>query len=70
VIRNRSCSIVRNSKASSRAVATFYSLIGTAKLNGLNLEAYLRDGLIRVADHPVNRIEELWPWDIGFSAAQ
>jgi transposase len=37
-------------------------IIQTARLNGLDPEAYLRDVIGRIADHPINRIEQLSPW--------
>ena len=39
--------------------AAMYSLIETAKLNGLDSEAYLRDIIARIADRPINRVAEL-----------
>ena len=49
-------------KGGERAAAV-YSLIETAKLNGMDPEAYLRDVLTRIADHPINRVAEFLPWN-------
>ena len=45
--------------------AAMYSLIGTCKLNGTDPRAYLTHVLTHIADHKVNRIEELLPWDVS-----
>jgi hypothetical protein len=42
-----------------------YSLLGTAELNGIDPESYLRNVLSRIADHPINRIEKLLPWSLA-----
>jgi hypothetical protein len=49
------------SNAGGERAATLYSLLETAKLNGMNPESYLRDVLTVIADHPVNRVQELLP---------
>jgi hypothetical protein len=53
------------SDAGGERAAILYSLIGSAKLNGLDPESYLRDVLTRIADHPIRRIEELLPWNFA-----
>jgi len=55
------------SDSGGERAAAIYSLIGAAKLNGLDPEAYLREVLTSIADHPINRIEELLPWNIAAS---
>lgn len=47
-----------------RAAAT-YSLIVSAKLNGIDPQAYLRHVLTHIADYPVNRIADLLPWNVA-----
>jgi hypothetical protein len=52
------------SDAGGERAAAIYSLVGSAKLIGLDPQAYLRHVIERIADHPVNRIEELLPWRV------
>lgn len=55
------------SDAGGERAAAIYSLIETAKLNGLDPEAWLRDVLTRIADHPINRVADLLPWNCPVS---
>ena len=52
------------SNAGSDRAATLYSLLGTAKLNGMNPEKYLTHVLSVIADHNVNKVDELLPWKV------
>ncbi|MGF6735802.1 hypothetical protein OKW50_007975 [Paraburkholderia youngii] len=45
--------------------AAMYSLIGSARLNGIDPEAYLHYVIERIADHPANRIDDLLPWNVA-----
>jgi transposase len=55
------------SDSGGERAAAIYSLVGTAKLNGIDPELYLRQVLTRIAEHPVNRIDELLPWNLAAS---
>ena len=52
------------SDAGGERAASMYCLIGSAKLNGIDPEAYLSTVLSRIAEHPINRVDELLPWNI------
>jgi transposase len=45
-----------------KSAAIGYTLIETAKLNGVGPQAWLTDVLSRIVDHKINRIDELLPW--------
>lgn len=49
---------------SERPPQTAWNLLNTAKLNGLDPEVYLRHGLSKIADHPVNRVDEFLQWNV------
>ncbi|RQU30137.1 IS66 family transposase [Burkholderia cenocepacia] len=51
------------SDSGGERAAAMYGLIGTCKLNGVNPRAYLEYVLTHIADHPINRVDELLPWN-------
>ena len=53
------------SDSGGERAAAIYSLVGTAKLNGLDPEAYLRYVIERIGEHPINRLEALLPWAVA-----
>ncbi len=50
------------SERGGKSAAIAYSLIETAKLNGVDPQAWLTDTLARIADHKITRVDELLPW--------
>ena len=65
VVLGRKNYLFAGSDRGGERAAAIYSLIGTAKLNGLDPEGYLRNVLSRIPDHPINRVEELLPWNLA-----
>lgn len=57
------------SEGGGKSAAIAYTLIETAKLNGVDPQAWLTDVLSRIADHKINRIDELLPWRYAASEA-
>ncbi len=50
------------SERGGKSAAIAYTLIKTANLNGVDPQAWLTDVLASIADHMINRIDELLPW--------
>jgi IS66 C-terminal element len=65
IVMGRRNYLFAGSDHGGQRAAVLYSLIQTAKMNGLDPEAYLRHVLSRIASHPINRIEELLPWNVA-----
>ena len=57
------------SAGGGRSAAIAYTLIQTAKLNGVDPQAWLTEVLSRIADHKIGRIDELLPWRYATAAA-
>lgn len=55
--------LLAGSDEGGRRAAIMYTIIESAKMNGLGPEAYLADVIARIADHPLNQINELLPWN-------
>ena len=57
------------SEGGGKSAAIAYTLIETAKLNGVDPQAWLTDVLARIADHKITRVDELLPWSCAAKAA-
>lgn len=53
------------SDAGGKSAAILYTLLQTAKMNNVNPQAWLTYVLDRIADHPINKIDELLPWNFN-----
>jgi hypothetical protein len=65
VVLGRKNYLFMGSDSGGQRAAALYSLIGTAKLNGLDPGLYLRTVLAQIPEHPINRIEQLLPWNLA-----
>ena len=58
------------SDSGGERAAIIYSLVESCNLNNIDPHSYLQYVLERIADHPINRIEELLPWNVAGKLAQ
>ena len=58
------------SDSGGERAAAFYTLVRTARLNGIEPEAWLIDVIARIGSHPINRLAELLPWNWSQPATQ
>jgi transposase len=63
VTLTRKNALFAGSDAGGETLANAMTIIETAKLSGLNPEAYLTDLLGRINDHKINRLDDLLPWN-------
>ncbi len=62
-LHKRKSWLFAGSERGGQRAAFMYSLIGSAKLNGVDPQAWLADVLKRIAEHPAQRLDELLPWN-------
>ncbi len=70
IVLGRKNFLFAGSDGGGENAAAIYSLVGSAKPNGIDPESYLRNVLSRIADHPIKRIEELLPWNVAAVSLQ
>jgi transposase len=61
-VGRRNWTFAGSDRGGERAAA-IYTLIETAKLNGVDPQAWLADVLARLPDHPAKRVNDLLPWN-------
>jgi len=65
IVLGRRNYLFAGSDAGGQRAANIYSLIGSAMLNQMDPYQYLRHVLERIAEHPINRIAQLLPWNVA-----
>ncbi len=65
----RKNSLFAGANTGAETLASAMTIIETAKMNGIDPQAYLADLLDRIHDHKINRIDELLPWNWTPAAA-